>query len=172
MKRFFLYKISIHTFVEKHYNIEKNTYKFKGIVFIMKKKAIVMWIIFVVCVISTIALRYFSDRQQIQYETVSAKVISAEKKTLKNRSNGNTYTSYHVTVEYEGKEYELKNAHSTYEYPKGKEITAYLSRGNLYADVAGVKSSTPLFYAYFGFLVGSIVMLCVAINSSVKAKRK
>ncbi len=137
-----------------------------------KKKAILMWLVFIVCVISTITLRYISDSEQVQYEEVPATVISAQKKTLKNRSTGSTYTSYEVFVEYDGEEYELKNAHSAYEYPSGKKITAYLSRGSLYANTEGVQSSTPIFYAYFAFLVGSVVMLGVAINASVQSKVK
>ncbi|MDE7324111.1 MAG: penicillin-binding protein [Lachnospiraceae bacterium] len=138
----------------------------------MKKKAMLMWILFVVCIIGTVALRYFADREQVQFEEVSAKVVSAQEKVLKNRKTGTEYTSYEVTVEYEGEEYALKNAHNVYQYPSGKEITAYLSRGSLYANIEGVRSSTPLFYAYFAFLIASLVMLGVAINETVKAKRK
>lgn len=83
-----------------------------------------------------------------------------------------SYTFYDITVEYEGEEYALKNAHNVYEYRSGREITAYLSRGSLYANIEGVESSTPLFYAYFAFLVASFVMLGVAINESVKARRR
>lgn len=138
----------------------------------MKKKAVIMWIVFVLCVISTVVLRSLSDSRQVEYDTVKARVLSAEQKTLRNRSTGTTYTSYEIMVEYNGKEYELKNAHDTYQYPRGKEITVYLSRGSLYANTEGVQSSTPLFYAYFVFLVASVVMLGVAANSTVKACQK
>lgn len=138
----------------------------------MKKKAMLMWILFVVCVIGTVGLRYLSDREDVEYEEVTATVISAEEHVLENRKTNSSYTSYDITVEYEGEEYALKNAHNVYEYRSGREITAYLSRGNLYANIEGVESSTPLFYAYFAFLVASVVMLGVAINESVKAKRK
>lgn len=137
-----------------------------------KKKALFMWLIFVVCVIAAITLRYISDQNQVQYEEVPATVLSAQTKKTKNLSTGSTYTSYEVFVEYEGEEYELKNAHSAYEYPTGKKITAYLSHGSLYANPEGVQSSTPIFYAYFAFLVGSFVMLGVAINATVQSKVK
>lgn len=130
-----------------------------------------MWILFVVCVIGTVGLRYLSDREDVEYEEVTATVISAQERVLENRKTNTSYTSYDITVEYEGKEYALKNAYNVYQYPSGKEITAYLSRGNLYANIEGVESSTPLFYGYFVFLVASFVMLGVAINESVKAKR-
>lgn len=138
----------------------------------MKKKAMLMWILFVVCVIGTVGLRYLSDRQNVEYEEVTATVISAQERVIENRKTNSSYTSYDITVEYEGEEYALKNAHNVYEYRSGREITAYLSRGNLYANIEGVESSTPLFYAYFAFLVASVVMLGVAINESVKAKRQ
>lgn len=138
----------------------------------MKKKAILMWIIFVACVVATIAARYMADREQVAYEAVSVTVVSAEENRVRNRTTGTTYTSYDVIVKYNGENWELKNAHSAYAYPSGKKITAYLSHGSLYADIAGTRSSTPLFYTYFGFLVGSIVMLCVAISYTIKAKQE
>ncbi|MDE6915975.1 MAG: penicillin-binding protein, partial [Lachnospiraceae bacterium] len=135
----------------------------------MKKKAILMWILFVVCIVGTVALRYLSDRQDVQYEEVSATVISAQEKVMTNRKTHSTYTSYEITVKYDGKEYDLKNAHGIYGFNSGAEVTAYLSNGKLYANIEGVESSTPLFYAYFAFLIASPVMLGVAINESVKA---
>lgn len=138
----------------------------------MKKKALLMWILFVVCVIGMVGLRYLSAKEDVEYEEVTAKVISAQERVIKNRKTKSSYTSYDITVKYKGKEYALKNAHNVYQYPSGKGITAYLSRGSLYANVEGVKSSTPLFYGYFAFLVASFVMLGVAINESIKAKRR
>ena len=37
----------------------------------MKKKAMLMWILFVVCVIGTVGLRYLSDREDVEYEEVT-----------------------------------------------------------------------------------------------------
>ncbi len=138
----------------------------------MKKKAILMWILFVACVIATIAARYIADREEVSYEEVSVKVVSAENKRVRNRSTGTTYTSCEVIVKYNGENWDLKNAHSASSYLPGREVTAYLSHGSLYADVAGARSSTPLFYTYFAFLVGSIVMLCVALTYTSKARRE
>lgn len=138
----------------------------------MKKKAMLMWILFVVCVLGTVGLRYLSDREDVEFEEVTVTVLSAQEREIENRKTNTSYTSYDITVEYEGKEYALKNAYNVYQYPTGKEVTAYLSRGSMFANIEGVQSSTPLFYAYFAFLVASVVMLGVAINESVKAKRK
>lgn len=137
----------------------------------MKQKVIIAWIVFVVCVIATIGTRYLSDREDVEYEKVTARVVSSETKTVRNRKTGSTYKSYEIVVEYDGKNYDLKNAHSAYEYTKGKQVEVYLSRGKLYANIEGVQSSTPLFYTYFGFLVASVVMFGVALNYSIKAKQ-
>ena len=138
----------------------------------MKKKAMLMWILFVVCVIATVGLRYIFDRQNVEFEEVTVTVLDAEQKELINRKTHSTYTFNEITVEYEGEEYELKNARSVYEYPIGKDVTAYLAHGKLYANVEGVESSTPLFYAYFAFLVASFVTLGLAINESVQSRRR
>ena len=127
----------------------------------MKKKAMLMWILFVVCVLGTVGLRYLSDREDVEYEEVTVTVLSAQERVIENRKTNSSITSY-----------DIKNAYNVYQYHIGNEVTAYLSRGSMFANIEGVQSSTPLFYAYFAFLVASFVMLGVAINESVKAKRK
>ena len=64
-----------------------------------KKKAVLMWILFVVCVIGTVGLRYLSDREEVEYEEVTATVISAEERELENRKTNTSYTSYDIKVE-------------------------------------------------------------------------
>ena len=51
----------------------------------MKKKALLMWILFVVCVIGMVGLRYLSAKEDVEYEEVTAKVISAQERVIKNR---------------------------------------------------------------------------------------
>lgn len=131
-----------------------------------------MWILFVVCVITTLVLRYFLERQDVEFEEVTVTVVSAEKKELENRKTNTTLTINDVKVEYEGEEYALKNAYDVYMYPTGKEVTAYLSHGKLYANIAGVESSTLLYYVYFAFLIASFIMFGVAINESIQARRR
>lgn len=46
----------------------------------MKRKVMLMWILFVVCVITTLVLRYFLERQDVEFEEVTVTVVSAEKK--------------------------------------------------------------------------------------------
>ncbi len=138
----------------------------------MKRKVMLMWILFVVCVITTLVLRYFLERQDVEFEEVTVTVVSAEKKELENRKTNTTLTINDVKVEYEGEEYALKNAYDVYMYPTGKEVTAYLSHGKLYANIAGVESSTLLYYVYFAFLIASFIMFGVAINESIQARRR
>ncbi|MCI8267391.1 MAG: penicillin-binding protein [Lachnospiraceae bacterium] len=138
----------------------------------MKRKVMLMWILFVVCVITTLVLRYFLERQDVEFEEVTVTVVSAEKKELENRKTNTTLTINDVKVEYEGEEYALKNAYDVYMYPTGKEVTAYLSHGKLYANIAGVESSTLLYYVYLAFLIASFIMFGVAINESIQARRR
>ncbi len=136
----------------------------------MKRKVMLMWILFVVCVITTLVMRYFLERQDVEFEEVTVTVVSAEKKELENRKTNTTLTINDVKVEYEGEEYALKNAYDVYMYPTGKE--AYLSHGKLYANIAGVESSTLLYYVYLAFLIASFIMFGVAINESIQARRR
>ena len=138
----------------------------------MKRKVMLMWILFVVCVITTLVMRYFLERQDVEFEEVTVTVVSAEKKELENRKTNTTLTINDVKVEYEGEEYALKNAYDVYMYPTGKEVTAYLSHGKLYANIAGVESSTLLYYVYFAFLIASFIMFGVVINESIQARRR
>ena len=138
----------------------------------MKRKVMLMWILFVVCVITTLVLRYFLERQDVEFEEVTVTVVSAEKKELENRKTNTTLTINDVKVEYEGEEYALKNAYDVYMYPTGKEVTAYMSHGKLYANIAGVESSTLLYYVYLAFLIASFIMFGVAINESIQARRR
>lgn len=114
----------------------------------------------------------FLERQDVEFEEVTVTVVSAEKKELENRKTNTTLTINDVKVEYEGEEYALKNAYDVYMYPTGKEVTAYLSHGKLYANIAGVESSTLLYYVYLAFLIASFIMFGVAINESIQARRR
>ena len=139
----------------------------------MKKKSIILWCIFVVCLITTVVLWFQVNAQDVEYEEVEARVVSAVTKQVRNRSNGTTYDFYEVMVDYNGEIVELENVHNTYQYPQGKTVKAYLTNnGRLFANVEGVSSSTPLATVYFVFLFGSFIMLFVAAIYSSKAKQE
>lgn len=64
----------------------------------MKRKVMLMWILFVVCVITTLVMRYFLERQDVEFEEVTVTVVSAEKKELENRKTNTTLTINDVKV--------------------------------------------------------------------------
>lgn len=75
-----------------------------------KIQALISGILMIISVIATCILHVKVDNQDIQYEAVKATVISAE--SNREYSAGRSYYSYHVVVEYEGKEYDLINVQS------------------------------------------------------------
>lgn len=138
----------------------------------MKKQIIILWGAFVVCVAVTVGLWFAMNNSNPEFEEVKATVLSAETTQVVNKSTGARTNFYDVKVVYEGKTYDLGNAHSTYEYPKGKVVKAYLSNGKLYANVEGVKTSTLIATVYFIFLFGSFGMLIFAAMQTSKISQK
>lgn len=135
----------------------------------MKKKVTISVIALLLCVAATVGLRVVNDRAGTAYDEVEVTVVSSE--TRQRKVMGSQQTVYEVVVRYEGQEYELKNTHSAYAYQPGREATAFLSGGKLYADVEGVKTSTPLGIAYFVFLFASFGMVFVTATVVGQARR-
>lgn len=136
----------------------------------MKIKPIFLGLLTLLCLIVTVALWFAVNGSNPELTEVKAKVISS--KEVVTRYNNSRITKYKVELEYEGETYELINAHNAYSYAPGKEVTVFLSNGKLYADEAGVKSSSPLGIAYFVFLFGTIIMLAVWLTYRSKYKAK
>ena len=123
----------------------------------MKKSYIIMITITTISIILTIVLGILMNHMDMHYEEVKATVISSEshlKRVGKSRQ-----IVYDVKVEYEGNTYDLENVHDTYSYVEGSQITAYLSNGNLYANIEGVRTSTSLSTVYFVFVFISFILL-------------
>lgn len=129
------------------------------------KKVYACGIITIICIAAAVLLRGPMANADLDYTEVSARVVSSGTGTTTFRSGNtrSTMTTYDVIVSYMGEEYELKNAHDSYSYREGSTVTAYLSGGKLYANVEGVRTSTPIAYAYFAALIGSFVMLLVTL---------
>lgn len=138
----------------------------------MKKQIIILWVAFVACVAITVGLWFAMNNSNPEFEEVKATVLSAETTQVVNKKTGSKTNFYDVKVVYEGKTYDLGNAHSAYEYPKGKVVKAYLSNGKLYANEEGVKTSTPIATIYFVFLFGSFGMLMFAATQTSKISQK
>lgn len=134
----------------------------------IKKKAILLWCVFAVCLIATVVMWFVVDAQGIEYEEVEVRVLSAETKHI-----GTRRISYEVMVKYNGETYKLENVYNTYQYPEGATVKAYLANnGRLFANVAGVSTSTPLAKVYFVCLFGSFGLLFVAAIYSGKVKQE
>lgn len=141
------------------------------------RKVYVCGIITIICIAAAVLLRRPMSNAELDYTEVSVEVVSSETKTTTVRT-GSTRSSmkkHEVIVRYMGKEYELKNAYDSYSYRRGATVTAYLSGGKLYANVEGVRISTPVAYAYFTALIGSFVMLMATAclwSHAAQKKRK
>lgn len=131
----------------------------------MKKKCIIIWCSFVVCVIATVILRFFVDAQEVEYEEVEVKVLSANTERGYDYQTHSSYEKHEVMVEYNGESFQLENVYDTYSYQEGRTTKAYLSKGRLFANVEGVASSTPLAIAYFVFLFGSFILFIIGFVS-------
>ena len=129
----------------------------------MNKKAIILWIITVLCLVMTVVFWFLMNNYNPEYEEVKAIVTSATSKTLKNKKTGsNTATFYEVKARYNGKEYELKNVHGLAGYSEGKTVNAYFANGNLYANIEGITTTSPVGIVYFIFLFGTFIMIFVS----------
>ncbi len=135
-----------------------------------KVKGILLGVGTVLCVILTVVFRIQSDHQELSYEEVKAIVATSEMKEY--RSGGKTVRKPYVTVTYAGETYELKNIYDSYSYRPGATVTVYKSGNKLYANEAGVRTSTPVFYAYFVFLLASFVLFISFLCSIPKMVKK
>lgn len=138
----------------------------------MKNKTVIMWIITVVCLVLTVVFWFLMNNVEIHYEEVTAIVTDTSSKNVVNKKTGSRTTFYEVKVKYGGKEYELQNVHGLSGYYKGKSVKALLSNGKLYANVEGIKSTTPIAIVYFIFLFGTFAMLIISAIYTTKSKPK
>lgn len=137
------------------------------------KKVYVCGVITVICIVAAVFLRFAMDKAELDYEEVKVLVVSSETKerVVKTGTSRSTITSYDIVVSYQGQDYDLHNAHNSYSYRIGATVTAYLSHGKLYANVEGVRNSTPVGIAYFAALIGSIAMFFLTLYLWSKASQ-
>ena len=138
----------------------------------MKNRVALMWIITLICLILTIIFWFLMNNAEVKYEEVTAKVINTSSKEVVNKNTQNRTTFYEVKVEYNGKEYELKNVHGLSGYYKGKSIKVFLANEKLYANVEGIKSTSFVAIIYFIFLFTTFAMLMVSATYMSKVKTK
>lgn len=137
----------------------------------MKKKVMILWIVFAVCLALTVVLWFLMNGAEPEYEEVKVVVTSAKTEEIVNKKTGSRTKFYKIEVKYDGKTYDLENAHDTYTYPEGKTVTAYKSNDRLFANIEGVQTSTPIATVYFIFLFGSFIMLFVAATYTSKVSQ-
>lgn len=138
----------------------------------LKNKVAIMWIITFICLILTVVFWFLMNKVDVHYEEVTAIVTDTSSKTVVNKKTGARTTFYEVKVKYEEKEYDLQNVHGLSGYSKGRSIKALLSNEKLYANVEGIKSTSPVAIVYFIFLFGTFGMLIVSSTYMSKAKAK
>lgn len=140
----------------------------------MKNKVVIMWIITAVCLILTIVFWFLMNKVEVKYEEVTAIVTDTSSKEVINKKTGSRTTFYEVKVMYEGKEYELQNVHGLAGYYEGRSVKALLANEKLYANVEGIKSTSPIAIVYFIFLFGTFGMLILSATymSKMKAKKQ
>ena len=138
----------------------------------MKNKTIILWAITGICLILTVVFWFLMNNQEVKYEEVTAIVTSATSREVVNKKSGSKTTFYDVRVKYDGKDYDLQNVHGLSGYSNGKSVKALLANGKLYANVEGIKSTSPIAITYFVFLFGTIAMVVVSATYMSKAKAK
>lgn len=140
----------------------------------MKNKVTIMWVITVLCLILTIVFWFLMNKVEVNYEEVTAIVTDTSSKSVVNKKTGSKTTFYEVKVRYEGKEYDLQNVHGLAGYSEGARVKALLANDKLYANVEGIKSTSPVAIVYFIFLFGTFGMLILSSTymSKMKAKKQ
>jgi len=138
----------------------------------MKNKVVLLWSATAVCFILTIVFWFLMNNIEVKYEEVTAVVTSTSTKEVVNKNTHNRTDFYEVKVEYNGKEYELKNVHSLVGYYEGKSVKALLSNGKLYANVEGIKSTSWVATVYFIFLFGTFGMVMLSATYMSKNKKE
>lgn len=138
----------------------------------LKNKVAIMWIITVICLILTVVFWFLMNKVEVNYEEVTAVVTSTSTKEVVNKKTGSRTTFYEVKVKYNGKEYELQNVHGLSGYYKGNSVKALLANEKLYANVEGIRSTSPVAIVYFVFLFGTFGMLIVSATYMFKMKEK
>lgn len=140
----------------------------------MNKKVIILWVITIICLIMTIVFWFLSRNTDVQYEEVKAIVTDTSTTVVTNKNTKNKTNFYKVIVKYNDQEYELHNVHGLAGYSKGRSVTAYLSNGKLYANIEGIKSTTPISIIYFVFLFSTfgLFIYTPTYMSKVKNNKK
>ncbi len=138
------------------------------------KKVLICLGVMVLFIVAAVVLKRPAENAKLDYTKVKARVVSSEsrQKRIKTRYSTSYQTVYDVVLSYGGKEYELKNAHNSYSYRPGSEVTVYLANGKLYADEEGVRNASPLGIARSVAIGGAFLMFIVSMVMLAKTGQK
>lgn len=141
------------------------------------KKVLVLGILTIIFIVATVYFRVNMDNMELEYTEVEVEVVSSETvhKTVRSKYSTSNITEYEIVVRYEGKDYDLKNAHNSYSYREGSRVKVYMANGKMYANEEGVRTSSPTGIAYFVGLIGSFILftatLCIWAQVAQNKKR-
>ena len=129
------------------------------------KKVLALGILTIIFIVATVYFRIEMDNADLEYTEVKALVVSSEtiKKTVKSGYSTSTITEYEIVVRYEGKDYDLINAHNSYSYKEGSTVTVLMSNNKMYANEEGIRTSSYVGTAYFVGLIGSFILFMVTL---------
>lgn len=137
----------------------------------MNKKVIILWCITIFCLVMTVVFFVLSRNVEVDYEEVKVLVTNTSSRTVTSKRTRTKTTFYDVTVKYNDKEYDLKNVHGLGKYPKGQLVNAYFANGKMYANVEGIKSTSPLSITYFVFLFATFGLFIYTPTYMAKVKK-
>ena len=129
------------------------------------KKVFALGILTIIFIVATVYFRIEMDNSDLEYTEVKALVVSSETitKTVKSGYSTSTITEYEIVVRYEGKDYDLINAHNSYSYKEGSTVTVLMSNNKMYANEEGIRTSSYVGTAYFVGLIGSFILFMVTL---------
>ena len=129
------------------------------------KKVFALGILTIIFIVATVYFRIEMDNADLEYTEVKALVVSSETitKTVKSGYSTSTITEYEIVVRYEGKDYDLINAHNSYSYKEGSTVTVLMSNNKMYANEEGIRTSSYVGTAYFLGLIGSFILFMVTL---------
>ncbi|MDE7297395.1 MAG: penicillin-binding protein [Lachnospiraceae bacterium] len=138
------------------------------------KKVYICLGVMVLFIVAAVLIKKPADDAKLDYKEVKARVVSSEakQKRIKTKYSTTYQTVYEVVVSYNGKEYDLKNAHNSYSYRKGSEVTVYLAYGKLYANIEGVRNASPLGIAHSVAIFGAFAMFILSMLLLAKVGQK
>ena len=142
----------------------------------VKQGMMLFWICLiclVIAVVGAVILHGKMGNQNLEgIKEVEVCVVDVTEKEV--RINGSVSTSYEVTVEYMGKEYDLVDGgHSPWTY-EGHIGTAYMYEDKIYANEEGPSTRTGVGTLYSVFLISTIALFVItpSVGASALQRRK